>query len=231
MAVFTHGVSSFHASHKVFPNFTFQMTSIFKIIIRNFVSSSRHLENAIKTSEMTSFRRFVVSGTRRSHAHIGPMFGSQMNHHSGCSATQSSNNCRAVITSSVSFCLWPIKVSPNRTFHFVTNIFKLVNKPTQRINEYLQWANFATLEFYGGKFVDILANSHQFDEFFPNICSWYFWHHFNQRFSGKVCWHILANSHQFDDFFSQSQFILELFWHLFNQRFYEQFSSDVWAES
>ena len=167
MAVFTHGVSSFHASHKVFPNFTFQMTSIFKIIIRNFVSSSRHLENAIKTSEMTSFRRFVVSGTRRSHAHIGPMFGSQMNHHSGCSATQSSNNCRAVITSSVSFCLWPIKVSPNRTFHFVTNIFKLVNKPTQRINEYLQWANFATLEFYGGKFVDILANSHQFDEFFP----------------------------------------------------------------
>ena len=149
MAVFTHGVSSFHASHKVFPNFTFQMTSIFKIIIRNFVSSSRHLENAIKTSEMTSFRRFVVSGTRRSHAHIGPMFGSQMNHHSGCSATQSSNNCRAVITSSVSFCLWPIKVSPNRTFHFVTNIFKLVNKPTQRINEYLQWANFATLEFYG----------------------------------------------------------------------------------
>ena len=158
MAVFTHGVSSFHASHKVFPNFTFQMTSIFKIIIRNFVSSSRHLENAIKTSEMTSFRRFVVSGTRRSHAHIGPMFGSQMNHHSGCSATQSSNNCRAVITSSVSFCLWPIKVSPNRTFHFVTNIFKLVNKPTQRINEYLQWANFATLEFYGKSFVDILAN-------------------------------------------------------------------------
>ena len=205
MAVFTHGVSSFHASHKVFPNFTFQMTSIFKIIIRNFVSSSRHLENAIKTSEMTSFRRFVVSGTRRSHAHIGPMFGAQMNHHSGCSATQSSNNCRAVITSSVSFCLWPIKVSPNRTFHFVTNIFKLVNKPTQRINEYLQWANFATLEFYGGKFVDILANLTPINltSFFLDISSWYSW-----SFHSTIpsIWRF---------FFSKSIYSWIIWWHLF----------------